>query len=158
MASSLVPSGLFNGPAAVIFAFFGSFVSDWLYFTIGKLNGKYFIDKRPGLKSRLQPAQEFFTRHEVQVLLTYRFLYGFRVLIPLVIGMSSIKPLRFLAFSIASGLIWATIVSLVGYGAGQFFHFTPQSFTENLALIIIGFVCAGMLIGFVVKQVLSSKF
>lgn len=158
MASSLVPSGLFNGPAAVIFAFLGSFVSDWLYFTIGKLNGKYFVDKRPALKARLKPVQEFFTRNQVQVLVSYRFLYGFRVLIPLMIGMSNIHPLRFLAFSVVSGLFWASIVSAVGYGAGRFFHFTPQTFTENIALIIIGFVCVGMAIGFGMKRFAEKQF
>src|SRR5882672_5781512 len=73
IASSLVHSGLFKGPYTVFFGFFGSFVSDWLYFIIGRLNGKYFIEKRPKMKERLRPTQEFFKTHRLQILFTYRF-------------------------------------------------------------------------------------
>jgi membrane protein DedA with SNARE-associated domain len=43
VASSLIHDGLFNGPLTVFFGFAGSFISDWLYYFIGRLNGKYFI-------------------------------------------------------------------------------------------------------------------
>jgi membrane protein DedA with SNARE-associated domain len=52
VASSLIHQGLFEWPPTMIFGFAGSFISDWLYYFIGRLNGKYFIDKRPKLKAK----------------------------------------------------------------------------------------------------------
>jgi membrane protein DedA with SNARE-associated domain len=68
VASSLVHSGFFQGPYTVIFGFFGSFVSDWLYFIIGRLNGKFFVDKRPKLKAKLAPVEKFFKTNRLQIL------------------------------------------------------------------------------------------
>ena len=106
VASSLAGSGLFKIPYVVIFGFFGSFVSDWIYFLIGKLNGKIFLEKRPKLREKFQPVQNFFKTNRLQILFSYRFLYGFRIIIPLTLGMSDLKALAFLGYSIAAGLIW----------------------------------------------------
>ena len=152
VASSLVHSGFFKGPYTVIFGFFGSFISDWLYFIIGRLNGKYFVEKRPKLKEKLKPTQKFFRTHRLQILFSYRFLYGFRIILPLMIGMSDIKPLHFLGYSLAAGLFWATTVSSVGYLAGLFFNLTPQSFEQNVIYLILGFGFFGMTVGYFVKR------
>jgi membrane protein DedA with SNARE-associated domain len=157
VASSLVHSGFFEGPYTVIFGFFGSFVSDWLYFLIGRLNGKYFIAKRPNLKSRLQPTQKFFRTHRLQILVSYRFLYGFRVILPLMIGMSDVRPLQFLGYSLAAGLTWAAMVSAVGYAAGLIFELTPSSFEENMLYIVLGFGSIGLLVGYLIKRFAAKK-
>ena len=152
VASSLVHSGYFEGHYTVIFGFLGSFISDWLYFTIGRLNGKYFVEKRPKLRARLQPARDFFTTHRLQILFTYRFLYGFRILLPLMIGMSDIKVLHYLGYSILAGLFWATTVSSVGYLAGLLFNLSPAFFEANLLYVMLGFGCFGLGIGYFVKR------
>lgn len=157
VASSLVSSGFFKWPYAVAFGFFGSFISDWLYFGIGRLNGKYFIDKRPNLKAKIQPAQNFFKTNRLQILFSYRFLYGFRVILPLMIGMSDIKAIHYLGYSVAAGLLWATTVSSVGYFAGLFFGLTPKSFEENVLFIILGFSLFGLCVGYFVKRYADRK-
>lgn len=157
VASSLVYSGFFKGPYTVIFAFLGSFVSDWLYFTIGRLNGRLFIERRPKLRDKFLPLQNFFAKNQMQILFSYRFLYGFRVLIPLMIGMSNIKTLHYLGYSIVAGLFWATTVSLVGYAAGAYFDLTPQSFEQNVFFVILGFGLFGMVIGYSVKRFMEKE-
>lgn len=152
VASSLVHKGLFEGPYTMLFGFAGSFISDWLYYLIGRLNGRYFVDRKPALKERFRPVQHFFLTHKIQILLCYRFLYGFRVLIPVVIGMSNVRPLQFLGYSIFSGLAWATTVSTVGYFIGRFLNITTDVFEENLLLIVLGFAGFGLLVGYLVKR------
>jgi membrane protein DedA with SNARE-associated domain len=152
IASSLVYKGIFAGPYTLLFGFAGSFMSDWLYFLIGRINGKYFVEKRPKLKAKFHPVQQFFLKHKIQILFTYRFLYGFRIIIPLVIGMSPIKPQQFLVYSVLSGLLWASTVSTVGYFIGRFLKLTAVSFEENIVFIIGGFALFGLVVGLVVKQ------
>jgi membrane protein DedA with SNARE-associated domain len=157
IASSLIHQGFFSPVPTIIAGFAGSFVSDWLYFLIGRLNGKYFVDKRPKLKSRLEPVQALFQKHQLQILLSYRFLYGFRVIIPVVIGMSGVKPMNFLFFSVASGLLWASIVSTAGYLIGRYFNIQASVFEKNIVLIVIGFASIGIVLGYCVKYMAERK-
>lgn len=152
VASSLIHQELFEGPFTLLAGFAGSFISDWLYFIIGRLNGRYFIAYRPALQERLVPVQTFFETHKLQILFTYRFLYGFRVIIPLIIGMSSIRPMQFLIYSIISGLLWASVVCTVGYMIGRFLELKTSVFEENILFIVLGFASFGMLLGFIIKR------
>jgi membrane protein DedA with SNARE-associated domain len=156
VASSLTHTGLFALPGTIFFGFAGSFVSDWVYYTIGRVNGKYFIEKRPKLNTRIGPVRNFFKAHKIQILFTYRFLYGFRIILPITIGMSGIPPLQFLGFSMVTGLLWASTVSTVGYILGKFLSIRTEVFQENLLFIVLGFAIFGSLVGYGIK-LLASK-
>jgi len=151
-ASSLIYRGLFEFPLIVLSAFAGSFISDWAYYLIGRLNGKVFIAQRPALKARIEPVTNFFHTHKFQILFSYRFLYGFRIIIPLVIGMSGLKPSSYLFYSTVTGLLWATTVSTIGYWTGRWLNLETKSFEENFIFIMIGFALLGLCIGFIVKR------
>jgi membrane protein DedA with SNARE-associated domain len=152
IASSLTHTGLFEIPYTVFFGFAGSFISDWIYFLIGRMNGKYFVERRPKLKTMVQPVSDFFIKHKIQILFSYRFLYGFRIIIPLVIGMSGLKPIQYLGYSLVTGLIWATTVGAVGYSIGKFLDIKTSVFEENIIWIVLGFALFGMLVGYMVKR------
>ena len=157
LASSLIYKGFFSGPHTIVFAFAGSFISDWLYYLVGRLNGKLFIERRPKLQMKVFPVTNFFQRNRVQILLTYRFLYGFRVIIPLVIGMSGIRPKTYFFYTIVSGFIWASTVSLLGYVIGRTFNVTTNGIKENLPVILAGFACFGLLLGFTIQKLMTRN-
>jgi membrane protein DedA with SNARE-associated domain len=157
VASSLIHRGMFDTMPTILIAFLGSFISDWLYYLIGRLNGKLFVDKRPSLKAKVEPVTLFFQKNKLQILFTYRFLYGFRVIIPIIIGMSNIRPLQFLKYSVLAGLLWATTVSTIGYFAGRILNVSVLVFEKNLPFIMIGFACFGLLIGYTVKRLTFGK-
>ncbi|MBS1559585.1 MAG: DedA family protein [Bacteroidetes bacterium] len=152
-ASSLIHRGFFDFPFTVLAAFLGSFISDWVYYLIGRLNGKKFIINHPKLQARVAPVTDFFHHHKFQILFSYRFLYGFRVIIPLVIGMSGLRPSSYLFYSIVTGLMWATVVSTVGYWTGRLLGIEVKSFEEHFILIVIGFATFGLLIGYTIKRI-----
>jgi membrane protein DedA with SNARE-associated domain len=152
-ASSLIYRGLFEFPWTVLAGFSGSFISDWIYFLIGHYNGKVFVAKRPKLQARVKPVTDFFHKHKFQILFSYRFLYGFRVIIPLVIGMSGLPPVRYLFYSIVTGLIWATTISTAGYWAGRLLSIEVKTLEDNFLFIMIGFAALGLTIGYIVKKI-----
>ncbi len=157
LASSLSSAGILKFYYVVLFGFLGSLVSDWFYFLIGRLNGKFFIERRPALKTKLVPVSTFFEKNKFQVLMSYRFLYGFRIIIPLMIGMTNIKPIHFLGFSFAAGLTWSTMVCLIGYFVGLYFKLDQQFFVQNLWLLIIGFASVGLTVGFIVNKIATKR-
>jgi membrane protein DedA with SNARE-associated domain len=157
IASSLIHKGVFELPYTILFAFGGSFISDWIYYSVGRLNGKYFISRKPKLKKLADPITNLFNRYQLQLLLSYRFLYGFRVVIPVVIGMSGFSPSRYLFYTVISGLIWATVVSSIGYTIGALFRLEASSFENNFIAVVIGFTTFGLLIGFTVKRLINKS-
>ncbi|MDZ7648193.1 MAG: hypothetical protein U5K54_13980 [Cytophagales bacterium] len=80
VASSLIYRGLFDFPFTILAAFTGSFLSDWIYFLIGRLNGKYFRLNDPSCRRKVKPVTNFFTSIKFQIF-SVSFLYGFRVII-----------------------------------------------------------------------------
>lgn len=157
VASSLVSSGVFGGLETVFFGFFGSFLGDWMYYLIGRINGTLFVERRPRLKLRLDPARRFFETHRFQVLISYRFLYGLRAVLPIMIGLTGVRPLHFLAFSVAAGLLWSSLVSSAGYLAGRYFQFTAQTFEEHGLLVVLAFAAFGLAVGTLVKRVAEQR-
>jgi membrane protein DedA with SNARE-associated domain len=109
------------------------------------------------MKMRMEPIQQFFKTHRHQILFSYRFLYGFRAILPLMIGMSGVKPLQFLGYSLLAGVLWATLVSVVGYWGGIIFELTPSSFEQNLLVVIVGFAVFGMLVGLAIKTFAEKR-
>lgn len=156
-ASSLIYHGTFSFFWTVLAAFSGSFVSDWVYYLIGRINGNVFIAKHPKLQKKIAPVTHFFHRHKLQILFSYRFLYGFRIIIPLVIGMSGLKPMRFLFYSIVTGLLWASTVSLAGYWAGRWFNLDVNSFENNIGYIVIGFASLGLIMGYTINRLTTQS-
>jgi len=157
VASSLVYSGMLSAPETIIFGFFGSFISDWTYYLTGRFNGIAFVSRRPSLQVKLYPARRFFESHRLLVLSSYRFLYGFRIVLPLLIGLTGVRPAQFLLFSVGTGLLWSSLVALLGYFAGSYFEFTPESFERHAIYIIVGFASFGLLLGYTIKF-LSERF
>ncbi len=157
IASSLIHKGVFELPYTIFFAFAGSFISDWIYYLVGRFNGKYFVNRKPKLKQLVEPITNLFNRYQLQLLLSYRFLYGFRVIIPVIVGMSGFAPARYLFYTIISGLIWATVVSSIGYTIGSLFQLEASSFENNFIAVVVGFTTFGLLIGFLVKKLIGKS-
>lgn len=157
IASSLVHKGVFELPYTVFFGFFGSFVSDWIYYLVGRLNGKYFVDRKPKLKEMVSPVTNLFNKYQLQVLLSYRFLYGFRIIIPVVIGMSGFPPARYLFYTMIAGLFWASVVSTLGYAVGAFLELEASSFEKNFLYVVLGFATFGLLVGYSVRRLISKN-
>lgn len=157
IASSLIHKGYFSAPLTIFVAFLGSFISDWLYYIVGRLNGKLFIENRPKLKAKVEPVTTFFLKNRIQILFTYRFLYGFRVVIPLIIGMSNIKPMLYLFYTISAGLLWASTVATIGYFIGRMFNVTAVSFEEHLPVILSCFACFGLILGYTIQRIARAR-
>ena len=58
-------------------------------------------------------------RHQVLVILGFRFLYGMRNLTPFVIGMSPIPTLRFFVLNLLGAGLWSLIIGGLGYVFGH---------------------------------------
>jgi membrane protein DedA with SNARE-associated domain len=98
-------------------AIFGSFMGDQLWFYLGRRHGSKLLDRYPRYAAPAARARQLLAKYDTPVILSLRFLYGLRTVLPFVIGMSSIPALRFQALNLAGAALW----SILGAGTGYLF-------------------------------------
>jgi membrane protein DedA with SNARE-associated domain len=124
---------------------------DWLWFTIGRKNGKRFIEKKPKLKQKVKKIDTLLSKNPIPLLLGYRFLFGFRTAVPLVIGMSSVSRGKFLTFSLINTIIWDLLFSSLGYFFGAFLKANWKRIEDYEFEIMACILVSGIIIGLLLR-------
>lgn len=79
-------------------------------------------------------------RHPYLFVIGTRFMYGFRVVGPLLIGASRLPPKIFLPLNIVGALIWALLFTTLGYLGGEviapWLHDLDQHLRHGVWLIL----------------------
>jgi membrane protein DedA with SNARE-associated domain len=75
-----------------------------------------------------------------------RYTYGFRIVLPIILGMTTFPSRRFLWLNILSALIWAIIFASAGYffGAGASLVVEDVSSYEHYLILILAGLIACM--------------
>lgn len=95
--------------------FLGAQVVDWSLFLAARRGGQAIIDKRPKLQPRFDKMSELVERRSTLLLLAYRFMYGFRIVLPTLFGISSVSLGRFALLSFIGTLLWVLIIGYTGF-------------------------------------------
>ena len=111
--------GYLQLPWVILCAFLGTLCGDLLYFYIGRIKGKGVLEKRPGWKLKSEKVFSLLERHQLWLILGFRFLYGLRTVTPFLIGASKIKPFHFVILNIIGASLWAIIIGTLGYLFGH---------------------------------------
>jgi membrane protein DedA with SNARE-associated domain len=115
----LAHRGYLELPYVIASAFAGTLFGDQLYFYIGRIRGKKFIDSRPVWQAKSRRVFELLDKHQVLLILGFRFIYGIRTVTPFILGSSGISPIRYLVLNICGALLWAMAVGILGFYFGQ---------------------------------------
>jgi membrane protein DedA with SNARE-associated domain len=107
--------GYLYWPYVIAAVFLGTVASDWGYFFLGRWQGKACLRRFPRLRGRMEQMDRLLKRRAPLLLLSYRFMYGFRTILPVLFGVSAIPASRFLAFSLLSITLWVSFFGLGGY-------------------------------------------
>jgi membrane protein DedA with SNARE-associated domain len=141
LAGFAAHQGLLSLPFVVVLAFFGGTLGDQIFFFIGKRYGESLLRRLPRLTSAAQRVNRLLLHHHTWLIVGVRFMYGLRIAGPVVIGMSDVPRLRFLAFNMLGAAIWAVAIPAVGYVFGhslQWLLADLARFEEAGVLLIIG--------------------
>ena len=98
---------------------------DLVSFALGRRLGRRFLDRHgPRVRvgpERLAQVERFYARHGGSAVLLGRFVGLVRAVSPFVAGAAGLALRRFLPWSLAGTLAWATTFTLVGYGFSESF-------------------------------------
>jgi membrane protein DedA with SNARE-associated domain len=119
MAGFLAFQGYFNLPGVIVTAFAGSFLGDQFFFYLGRLKGKSLLRRFHFIARRLRDALRLIEKYGAFVAFISRFTYGLRIVLPVILGITSLPARTFLAINLGSALVWACLFSLAGYLFGK---------------------------------------
>jgi len=118
--SSMAYFGKFYLPKVILIAFIGTFLADQVLFYMGRYLGHGILDRYPKLNKSAKKIFHMLEKYDVPFILGFRFIYGIRIISPLLIGLSHISALKFTILNFISGVIWSVISCLLGYYIGAF--------------------------------------
>ncbi|MDX6693951.1 MAG: hypothetical protein QOF02_1554 [Blastocatellia bacterium] len=122
-AGFFAAGGHFSLPLVMLVAATGAVVGDNIGFAVGHHYGRGFL-LRYGKFILLTPRRlvrinNFFEKHGEKTILVARFITGLRVFAAIFAGASDMRWRVFLVYNIAGALLWATVITLLGYLFGH---------------------------------------
>lgn len=111
--------GLLRFPLVVIAVALGGMIGDQLLYFIGRRYGAKILRRFARYRDKIHQAQTMIRRHPYLFVIGTRFMYGFRILGPILIGASHLRPKIFLPLNILGAFIWALIFTSLGYVGGE---------------------------------------
>ncbi|MCL2760605.1 MAG: DedA family protein [Desulfuromonadales bacterium] len=119
LAGFLAFQGYLTVPGVIFTAAGGAFVGDQFYFYLGRLKGKYLLRHSHTLVRKLRKGLRLIKKYGNFVAFTSRYTYGFRIVLPIILGITPFPGLRFLVLNIFSAISWAIIFTFAGYLFGE---------------------------------------
>jgi len=120
LAGFLASRGYMDINLVVVVAFCGSYAGDQLWYFMGRKHGRKILARRPRWQSMGDRALEHVRRHPDIWVLSFRFVYGLRTVMPVAIGLSGYPPRRYLLLNGIGAAIWAAALGLAAYHFGAF--------------------------------------
>jgi len=136
--------GYLNFWGILLAVFLGAQTSDWTFFLLGRIKGQEFVEKRPKLRAKMDKMSLHLEGHPNLILLSYRFLLGFRIVIPLMIGLSNISTKKFALFSVLSTGFWISVYGSFGYFCAEALLSNFQAAQQYRWEIITGLIIIGL--------------
>lgn len=120
LAGFLAFRGYMDINMVVVVAFFGSYAGDQLWYFLGRKHGRKLLARKPRWQLMGDKALEHIRKHPDIWVLSFRFVYGLRTVMPVAIGLSGYPPRRYLLLNGIGAAVWATALGLAAYHFGSF--------------------------------------
>ncbi|MGK9172209.1 DedA family protein [Yokenella regensburgei] len=111
--------GLLKFPLVVAAVALGGMIGDQLLYLLGRRYGMNILRRFKKHQNKIEKAQRLINRRPWLFVIGTRFMYGFRIIGPILIGASHLPPKIFLPLNIFGAIVWALIFTTLGYVGGE---------------------------------------
>ena len=129
----------------ILAAFTGAIIGDQVFYNLGRIKGLQLLNCFPRLKLRTDRVFHHLRRHGSIIAFAFRFVYGFRILTPLLIGASGVGRGRFTLLNCLGALSWATTIGCIGYVMGEALVVIMEKMKADIKHLL-PFILAGLLV------------
>jgi len=115
IAGILAHQGILNIELSILSAFLGSTIGDQMFFHFARHEGYRFVRRFKYIWIVLPKAEKLFKRFGIYIVLLSRYLYGLRISLVVMCGLTRMPSLKFSLYNIGAALIWAVSYGFLGY-------------------------------------------
>lgn len=136
--------GYLELPWVILTAFAAAVAGDQAYFYLGRHYGARILSRRPAMQRKVSVALRLAERHSTLVVLGMRFLWGFRIAMPLAIGMSTLPARRYLLLNLFAAAAWSVIFGTLGYAGSYWLSAVIGDLHQHEAWIIAALLLSAL--------------
>ncbi len=137
-AGFLAHQGYLSLPKIMIISFAGTLMADQVLYFLGRAYGEKFLSTFPKLRDNANKAFQLLHKWDGYFMMSFRFIYGIRIISPIVIGMSGIPPHRFAIYNVFAAAVWAVLSCSAGYFLGHLIMEQLHNCSKIIFGILIG--------------------
>jgi membrane protein DedA with SNARE-associated domain len=144
LAGFLAFQGYLNVLGVICTAWAGSFIGDQCYFYLGRFKGRGLLKRFHSIARKFRGALRLIEKYGNFVAFISRFTYGFRIILPIILGLTGLTPRTFLWINLASAFIWSVAFALGGYLFGKSASLlldNINNYESYLILVLMGIMC-----------------
>lgn len=119
MGGILAHSGHMDLFLAIFIAGLGGFAGDQVYFYLGRYNKKYIAKKLVKQRRKFAIAHILLKKYGWPIIFIQRYMYGFRVIIPMSIGITRYSSKKYAFINLISAWCWAAITIIPSWYLGE---------------------------------------
>jgi len=118
LAGLAASRGYLDFATVVAIAMVAGFLGDQFFFLIGRHRGQALLRRFPQWQRRAQRFDALLARWHAPLIVALRFMYGFRILGPIMLGMGRCNAWKFVAWNFVGACLWAPLIAGLGYAFG----------------------------------------
>lgn len=103
----------------VLIAVFAGFLGDQFYFFLGRYKGSAILARFPNWEERAHRFDAMLKRWHAPLIICIRFMYGFRIVGPILLGMGRVPAWKFVFYNFIGAALWAPLIAGLGYLFGS---------------------------------------
>jgi membrane protein DedA with SNARE-associated domain len=139
-----------------VVAMIAGFAGDQFYFFLGRHNGGRILARFPDAQARAHRFDAMLSRWHAPLIVAIRFVYGFRIIGPILLGMGRVSAWKFMVFNFLGAAIWAPLITAIGFAFGTLVE-KVLSDVQRYEIWLFAAVVAAGAIGFVVHHLRPRK-
>ena len=103
----------------IVVATLAGFLGDQFYFFLGRFQGHRVLARYPRMQLRAHRFDELLSRWHAPLIIGIRFMYGFRIVGPILLGMGRVPTWKFMVYNFIGAALWAPLIAGIGYTFGS---------------------------------------
>lgn len=141
LAGFLAFQGYLNILGVIMTALAGSFCGDQFYFYLGRWQGRRLLKVFTSIARKFHKALKLIEKYGSFVAFVSRYTYGFRIILPIILGMTNLGALKFCILNLLSALSWSIIFSLAGYLFGKSASLFVEDVSRYEPYLMLTLIC-----------------
>ncbi|HLX22159.1 MAG TPA: DedA family protein [Usitatibacter sp.] len=103
----------------IVIAAIAGFTGDQVFFMLGRYHGATMLKRFPDVAKHAERFDAMLAKWHMPLIIGIRFMYGFRIAGPILLGMGSVKHSTFAFYNGIGAIIWANLIAGLGFLFGE---------------------------------------